>query len=226
MNKTNEKDKIEKIQEYLDVALELFSSKGYEKTTINDIINKLGVSKGAFYHYFNSKEDIIEAIAVGYSDRIGAIIRSVLKRNDLNAIEKFNMCFEETQEYKKRESERRSKIRGSMQNVENIKLQKKIMDKIYERYLVFFDQIVKEGIEQKLFNIVYCKELPVFLLKMSNGLKESIDVLLQRADEENMEQVEFFKELDDLLTFYEDVFKRVLNLKEHSIKIKQIALRK
>ena len=45
------------------VALELFYKKGYENTTIKDIIEEIGVSKGAFYHYFESKEDVIVAIA-------------------------------------------------------------------------------------------------------------------------------------------------------------------
>lgn len=47
----------------LDVALELFLQKGYENTTIQDIIDALGnLSKGAIYHHFKSKEDIVYAV--------------------------------------------------------------------------------------------------------------------------------------------------------------------
>lgn len=42
--------------------MKLFIEKGYEKTTIQDIVDELGMSKGAIYHHFKSKEDIIEAI--------------------------------------------------------------------------------------------------------------------------------------------------------------------
>jgi len=49
-------------QEYLDTALDLFVEKGYFKTTVQEIIDTMGASKGAFYHYFKSKEDIIHAI--------------------------------------------------------------------------------------------------------------------------------------------------------------------
>jgi len=45
-------------QELLDAALQLFYEKGYEKTSVNDIIEKVGVSKGAFYYYFKSKEEV------------------------------------------------------------------------------------------------------------------------------------------------------------------------
>ena len=49
--------------ELIDCAQCLFLTRGYEATTINDVINATGVSKGAFYHHFRAKEDLLEAIA-------------------------------------------------------------------------------------------------------------------------------------------------------------------
>ena len=47
----------------LDVAFRLFMEKGYEHTSIQDIIDHLGgLSKGAIYHHFKSKEDILVAV--------------------------------------------------------------------------------------------------------------------------------------------------------------------
>ena len=51
-----------KRNEILDVALQLVYSKGYDKMTIQDILDQLKISKGAFYHYFNSKVDVLEAV--------------------------------------------------------------------------------------------------------------------------------------------------------------------
>ncbi|MCK4578956.1 MAG: TetR/AcrR family transcriptional regulator, partial [Candidatus Marinimicrobia bacterium] len=45
----------ERKTEFLDAARELFYSLGYEQTSVNTIIEKVGVSKGTFYHYFKSK---------------------------------------------------------------------------------------------------------------------------------------------------------------------------
>jgi len=42
-----------------DTAVSLFTKKGYSKVTIDDICNKMGLSKGAFYNYFKSKDQII-----------------------------------------------------------------------------------------------------------------------------------------------------------------------
>ena len=50
-------------QRILDASLKLFLEKGYEHTTIQDIIDELGdLTKGAIYHHFKSKSDIIEAV--------------------------------------------------------------------------------------------------------------------------------------------------------------------
>jgi len=52
----------ETVQKILDVSLRLFLEKGYEKTTVQDIVDHLGgLSKGAIYHHFKSKEDIFIA---------------------------------------------------------------------------------------------------------------------------------------------------------------------
>lgn len=52
----------ETVAKILDVALELFAQKGYEHTSIQDIVDNLdGLSKGAIYHHFKSKEEIFDA---------------------------------------------------------------------------------------------------------------------------------------------------------------------
>jgi AcrR family transcriptional regulator len=48
--------------EILDAAQKLFAEKGYAKATVTDIINVHGLSKGIFYHYFKSKEEVMDAI--------------------------------------------------------------------------------------------------------------------------------------------------------------------
>ncbi len=46
----------------LDTALQLFVEKGYDQVSVDDIIAQTGTSKGTFYHYFDSKEDILQEI--------------------------------------------------------------------------------------------------------------------------------------------------------------------
>lgn len=53
----------------LEVSRRLFQTKGYEHTTIQDIVDALGMSKGAVYHHFKSKEAIYDRIGTLYYDR-------------------------------------------------------------------------------------------------------------------------------------------------------------
>ena len=72
----------------LDVAQQLFLEKGYENTTIQDIVDGLGgLTKGAVYHHFKSKEEIMDAVG----DRMfleNNPFEAVQGRTDLNALEK------------------------------------------------------------------------------------------------------------------------------------------
>lgn len=52
------------VEKILEVAKRLFMEKGYEETTIQDIVEGLGgLTKGAIYHHFKSKEDIMDAVS-------------------------------------------------------------------------------------------------------------------------------------------------------------------
>ena len=73
----------------LDSARRLFAEKGYEKTSIQDILNDLGdLSKGAIYHHFKSKEAILDRLN---NDEWAVTVRlrdELLCRRDLTALEK------------------------------------------------------------------------------------------------------------------------------------------
>ena len=66
-------------KQILETAEILFSEKGYESTSVQDILDQLQLSKGSFYHHFESKEQILQKIceskvaaaAGNYSDEIG-----------------------------------------------------------------------------------------------------------------------------------------------------------
>lgn len=49
-------------REIVDAALQLFATKGYASTTVNDILDAVGIAKGTFYHHFTSKEEVMRAV--------------------------------------------------------------------------------------------------------------------------------------------------------------------
>ncbi|MBC5744089.1 TetR/AcrR family transcriptional regulator [Lachnospiraceae bacterium MD308] len=60
MKKNIEKDSLR--QTIMDAAWDLFYKKGYENTTINDIIRQAGTSKGGFYYYFRAKDELLNSL--------------------------------------------------------------------------------------------------------------------------------------------------------------------
>src|SRR6516165_5547197 len=76
--------------ELIDCAQRLFLEKGYERTTINDVIAATGLSKGAFYHHFRAKEDLLEAIAARFAQQALAYATAVRANPSLNALEQLN----------------------------------------------------------------------------------------------------------------------------------------
>ena len=51
-----------RLAEILDAAEELFTKTGYESTTVNNILDKVGIGKGTFYHYFKSKDEVVNSV--------------------------------------------------------------------------------------------------------------------------------------------------------------------
>lgn len=77
------------VKRILDVGMKLFSEKGYEETTIQNIIDELkDLSKGAIYHHFKSKEDIIEAVLERIYSNLKMEIKKAQKDKSLNGLER------------------------------------------------------------------------------------------------------------------------------------------
>ena len=66
----------EKRREMLVVAERLFCLKGYDATSIQDILDVLQISKGGFYHYFASKEALLESIFLTRAEHAVALAES------------------------------------------------------------------------------------------------------------------------------------------------------
>src|SRR5216110_1790752 len=58
------------------VALELFAEQGYEKTSLREIAERLGVTKAALYYHFKSKEDIVHSFTDDYFAEFDALLDS------------------------------------------------------------------------------------------------------------------------------------------------------
>jgi AcrR family transcriptional regulator len=78
---------------FLDVAQRLVQTKGYEAMSIQDVLDELEASKGAFYHYFDSKQALLQAVVERFADGAMASVAPVLNDPELPALIKLERVF-------------------------------------------------------------------------------------------------------------------------------------
>lgn len=84
----------ETVSRILDVAMRLFREKGFEHTTIQDIVDQLDVTKGAIYHHFKSKEEILDAAVARESEPLMRLLEQIRDDPGMTGLEKMQALFE------------------------------------------------------------------------------------------------------------------------------------
>lgn len=88
---------------FVDVATGLIQTKGYEQMSIQDVLDALDASRGAFYHYFGSKEDLLEAVLDRMIEGAMAIVRPVIEDPARTAPTKLREVFAGIAAFKERQ---------------------------------------------------------------------------------------------------------------------------
>lgn len=158
MRITKEHD--ERRNEILDVTEKLFHIKGYDKCTINDILKEVGIAKGTFYHYFKSKEEVLDAIVSRYKDVVITRVNEVANNNFITLEEKLLGAFMSMRIIDKLDSE----VINEMHKTENALLHQKILNQIVIDVAPILVKIIKEGVEKKVWRCKFPLEyMQIFL---------------------------------------------------------------
>jgi AcrR family transcriptional regulator len=161
----------------LETAHLFFSEKGYDKTSVNDVINKLGISKGAFYHYFNSKDEVLDAIILGYTTEAVDMLYEIVYDPSLNGLEKYIKMFAEAQARRKKNAERFSYLTQLFLNEENLLFRHRYIEKIIELTKPPFILILQQGVKEGLFIINHPDETAELIIRLSNIYRTKIAML-------------------------------------------------
>lgn len=156
----------ETVERILDVSLELFIKNGYENTSIQNIIDNLGgLSKGAIYHHFKSKDKILEAVSEKIYSNTEKRIKEIIKNNSLNGLEKLREMFKSSIENPNQEK----LFTASPMLLNNPSLLamqlKESIEIIAPKYI---QPIIEEGIKDGSIKTDYPKELAEVMLLLSN----------------------------------------------------------
>jgi AcrR family transcriptional regulator len=152
------KDPDERRSEFIATAQKLFYAKGYERTSVNDIINEMGVSKGAFYHYFDSKQAILEAVVAELIAQALAHFEAIVADDALNAIQKWMRAFQVINDWKIERKDELLAVARVMQADENVLLYHKMQMQRAQMMVPIFTSIITQGIEEGVFETAYVVE--------------------------------------------------------------------
>jgi AcrR family transcriptional regulator len=77
----------------IDKAAELFATRGYSRTTMNDIAEELGLGRSSLYHYFRNKEQILQALIEDQTVAPSQILKKLLDDASLSPLERLERAF-------------------------------------------------------------------------------------------------------------------------------------
>lgn len=170
----NEQEYAGRRREILDAAQRLVFTRGYEQMTIQDVISVLKISKGAFYHYFDSKQDLLEALIENMMFEAEAFLFPILDDPDLPALKKFSSFFNTIALWK---TARKSFILTLMRvwyMDENAVVRQKVNLISMQRYPALLERIVRQGTTEGVFQTRYPDQTSVVALAIINSLGEYI----------------------------------------------------
>lgn len=182
----------------IEKSYELFMEKGYEKVSVNDIIGAANISKGGFYHYFSSKEDLLEEIALLYiKDRFSLIDSiDIKKANKLSDV--INLYYHKVLTKKKDDILKKITMEEKLSSKNNLKLLINIKNIIENKAVKFYAELFKD------FGIESYKEVSEIwvetMLRINKMLHKAITVQDFISDDE----------LRMKLVFYEKFFGKLI----------------
>ncbi|WP_064199746.1 TetR/AcrR family transcriptional regulator [Brevibacillus brevis] len=82
MKMSKAEQKQQTMQKLIEVAREMFSKKGYADAAMEDIVKQAGVTRGALYHNFGSKEGLFEAVLASVQQEIGERVEAEAAKSE------------------------------------------------------------------------------------------------------------------------------------------------
>jgi len=205
----------ERRTEFLNTAQELFFTLGYDQTSVDAIIRKMGLSKGTFYYYFESKENLLDELTCKMGEKILEEVKRIADREDLDAAAKLNSAFAVTRSVKLENIELLKVLIKVLYNDKNLFFRYKIYQKFTEILAPEFTKIIRQGMNEKVFDTPYPDEAARLIFEIANTFSGRIPRFILDLDEypENLYKVEReFK-------IYENAIERIIGARKGTFNI-------
>lgn len=165
-------------KDLLDCAEKFFFEKGYEQTSVNDIVNSIDVSKGTFYYYFTSKEEILDEILKRIVISIKDELLDVLDESGRDAIAKTNLFFKISRGWKVSEIDAVTKRINILNRPENSIIVNNLKEMQVEILSPILARIIKFGVDEGVFDSVIPMDCARLLIRLGNDFTAIISRML------------------------------------------------
>ena len=205
-------------QNILNAAEKLLYTRGYESTSVQDIIDALGFSKGGFYHHFESKLALLEAICEDRAQRAFALAERAVSECDGDAVEKLDALFQSATMLQSDSVDFISLLLRVAYREDGALMREKMKQQQLLLYLPLMQQIIDEGVAQGDFFTPFPVEIGEMIMRLSMQLTDEIAFLLAKAKR----NPEVLMTIFDKLKLYRHAIEHLLNAPFGRINILQL----
>jgi len=157
---------------FIDAAQRLMQAKGFDQVSIQDLLDELDASRGAFYHYFESKQALLEAMVDRIVDAAMLVVYPVLEDPGLTAIAKLERVFSVIGAWK---TERKALMLALLQvwmSDDNAIVREKIRRLSVTRLTPVLTPIIQQGVDEGTFDTKSPAETAHVLIVLLQGFQE------------------------------------------------------
>lgn len=175
----------ERKNEILDVAENLFATKGFDGTSTNDIINAIGIARGTLYHHFDSKEAILDAVIERMTVHLIAGSRAIVNNTDMPLLDRLSGSIMALNV----DSSLGMEVMNQVHKPQNALLHQKMQERLISGVVPLLAQLIEEGREAGLFTTMFPTEAAEMVLIYSNT---TFDDAMELTPEETIQKIQAF----------------------------------
>jgi AcrR family transcriptional regulator len=165
-----------KRETFLDAAQRLIQVKGYEQASIQDVLTEAKTSKGAFYHYFDSKAALLDGVVARMVDAALLSVEPVVENPDLPATDKLRALFAGIAAWKTARKELLIALMEVWLSDHNAIVREKFRRVVVDRLTPVMASIIRQGQAERVFTVTSPEEAArvfvAFLLSLNQSTTE------------------------------------------------------
>ncbi|MDR1570016.1 MAG: TetR/AcrR family transcriptional regulator [Oscillospiraceae bacterium] len=190
----------------IETAERLFYRNGYEQTSVQDIIDALAYSKGGFYHHFDSKLALLDAICENRADQTRQSAARAVNACAGGPVDKLNALFEQSSLWREDNLDYISLLLRVAYREDGALMRDKLKQYSLRATLPILDSIIADGVSSRVFFVPHADLAGEMILRLSAQFTDEIAFQLNTYPTEDV----FLPLLLDKLELYRHAVERIL----------------